>query len=369
MFSLFAVAILSIGSQSVSAQKITNGPQAPVTIGSDKILATARACAAKCVSYNGPYYCGIAGYYDLGQALACGCASANGCYCNTAYASSATSFLSSCVSAGCVKSVADWTVDLGSMLGLYDNYCKTANVEPTSISFSATVKTTGASSAATTTTAAAGKGSTDGSIASRTGSASNAPATTSASDSTSSSGDNKGMSGTTILALAVGLGVGVPLLLIIGFAFCCCVVVKKRRSKRAAKNSAPEGQSMMQATPPAYVAATAAQNEKPAPIAAWTPADGRHELDPRQYDGATVTNSGHNTPAQTWTPSPAPTNTHYEAPPQNRFEVPGQPASRFELGHQPPHDIVSPNTTGNTVHNTPGQTWNAPQYPRYEMGS
>ncbi|KAK1596550.1 uncharacterized protein LY79DRAFT_47954 [Colletotrichum navitas] len=57
----------------------------------------------------------------LGVALQCGCQSINGCYCNTALGSSATSYMSSCISKGCSK-VNDWSVDMTSMLNLYDSY-------------------------------------------------------------------------------------------------------------------------------------------------------------------------------------------------------------------------------------------------------
>lgn len=104
----------------------TTGALARFSIFSEIAYSTARACAAGCLVYNGAYPCGVGGYQDLGVALQCGCQSINGCYCNTGLGSSATSYISSCVSRGCSK-VENWSVDLTSMLDLYGSYCATAN--------------------------------------------------------------------------------------------------------------------------------------------------------------------------------------------------------------------------------------------------
>ncbi|KAG7128482.1 hypothetical protein HYQ45_011904 [Verticillium longisporum] len=109
------------------AQEVTQGPLAPVSLGTYTELATARACAAGCLVYNGIWVCGVnAGYDDLGVALECGCASINGCYCNTELASSATAYLSRCVSSRCADSVENWTQEVAGMLGVYEGHCATA---------------------------------------------------------------------------------------------------------------------------------------------------------------------------------------------------------------------------------------------------
>ncbi|ORY58136.1 uncharacterized protein BCR38DRAFT_448178 [Pseudomassariella vexata] len=201
--ALFRLALLQIILSILTTAKTTNGPEAPVTIITEAALKTGRACATNCVENHGNYPCGLAGYYALGQELGCGCNSANGCFCNAGYGSSATSYLSECISDGCAKSVDNWTLDLSSMLGVYDAYCATANV-----------------GTATTTGGIAGKTTTAG--ASRTGQA----------DATSTSdpqaeGRDGGLSKSDIVALAASLGVGIPSLLIA--AITLWVQMRKRR--------------------------------------------------------------------------------------------------------------------------------------------
>ncbi|KAF3361009.1 hypothetical protein VdG1_01018 [Verticillium dahliae VDG1] len=124
---LLVLSLLSLLLTISMAQDVTQGPLAPVSLGSYTELATARGCAAACLVYNGIWVCGVnAGYDDLGVALECGCASINGCYCNTGLASSATAYLSRRVSSRCAESVENWTQEVAGMLGIYEGYCATA---------------------------------------------------------------------------------------------------------------------------------------------------------------------------------------------------------------------------------------------------
>ncbi|KAF3349443.1 hypothetical protein EV126DRAFT_477509 [Verticillium dahliae] len=124
---LLVLSLLSLLLTNSMAQDVTQGPLAPVSLGSYTELATARGCAAACLVYNGIWVCGVnAGYDDLGVALECGCASINGCYCNAGLASSATAYLSRCVSSRCAESVENWTQEVAGMLGIYEGYCATA---------------------------------------------------------------------------------------------------------------------------------------------------------------------------------------------------------------------------------------------------
>jgi hypothetical protein len=307
-------------------QKITQGPLAPVTIGAEKAYSSGRACAAKCLVYRGDLPCGLAGYQDLAINLGCGCYSSNVCFCSTAYKTSATSYMSACISANCARSVNDWTNDVNSMLGIYDSYCKTANVEISSASFVPSALTTGGAGAVSTTAsvAATARSGSDGSSVART---SAAPGSTSTSDPSSS---DRGLSATAILGLAVGLGVGIPLLIAIAAGAFCCVWLKKRKDKKAAQRQlAPEVVQHPTPLTTTHTGTTAFSTEKMTPVAGWTPASGRQELDPRHQYGDTT---GTTTPVTTaWTPSPPPEQGRHEAHGIQRFEVPGQPTNRQEL--------------------------------------
>ncbi|OHX00334.1 hypothetical protein CSPAE12_00946 [Colletotrichum incanum] len=214
-----------------SVAKTTAGALAPVTLHSEIGYSTARACAANCLVHNGIWQCGVnAGYQDLGVALQCGCQSINGCYCNTALGSSATSYISSCISKGCSK-VDNWSVDLKSMLSLYDSYCGTANAAVADAPATTTID--GPASPATVANAA--KSSTDGRPAQTSGSGASGTASANTQQTATAEGDT-GLSRSDIVALAASLGVGIPSLLIA--ALTLYFQIKKKR-RNAAMTQAP----------------------------------------------------------------------------------------------------------------------------------
>lgn len=187
----------------------TVGPLAPVSINQLPSYSTARPCAAGCLVYNGLWACEVnAGYHDLGKDLGCGCAPNNACFCSAGLASGASSYISSCVSAKC-SSFGDVGGDLTSMLGLYQGYCQTANTgSPSSVPAATTAEGTQKSTGVATVTTAKSTGS--------------VPATTSASTMATSpqettrveDAEDEGLSKSDIIALATGLGIGIPSLLV-----------------------------------------------------------------------------------------------------------------------------------------------------------
>ncbi|PNH45046.1 hypothetical protein VD0004_g2732 [Verticillium dahliae] len=208
---LLVLSLLSLLLTISMAQNVTQGPLAPVSLGSYTELATARGCAAACLVYNGIWVCGVnAGYDDLGVALECGCAPINGCYCNTGLASSATACFSRCVSSRCAESVENWTQEVAGMLGIYEGYCATALEAG---EWTAVATTTTTTSRARTTTGGA---------------------TTSAAenDTTENGGASEGetdggLSKSDIVALAASLGVGIPSLIVALVTL--CIQMKKRK--------------------------------------------------------------------------------------------------------------------------------------------
>ncbi|EWC46454.1 hypothetical protein DRE_04397 [Drechslerella stenobrocha 248] len=116
----------------VASQGITAGPQVTgrVSIRDPVEYTLQRSCVQHCLYYNGN---NPRGYYynnwdDVGGELGCGHAPINGCYCNTKYASSATSYFSSCIAGYCGTSDPE---DFVSAVSFYDAYCATANGNPT----------------------------------------------------------------------------------------------------------------------------------------------------------------------------------------------------------------------------------------------
>jgi hypothetical protein len=206
----------------------TPGALAPVSLRNEFAYSTARPCAAACLIYNGIYACQVAGYYyDLGVELACGrCGPINNCYCSTKFGSSATSYISSCVSQNCARSVDSWPEEVTSMLELYDGYCATANVMPASV-------TKGAAGGATATKATGGSGTTGtnpGAGSGGEGAKETAPAL-----SEEGKKDKEGLSQSDIIALAASLGVGIPSLLIALITL--CVQLRKRKRAKAEKEA------------------------------------------------------------------------------------------------------------------------------------
>ncbi|KAK2056128.1 hypothetical protein LY76DRAFT_164913 [Colletotrichum caudatum] len=221
-----------------SVAKPAGGALAPVTLQSEIAYSTARACAANCLVHNGIWQCGVnAGYQDLGVALQSRCQSINGCCCNTALGSSATSYISSCISKGCSK-VDNWSVDLTSILNLYNSYSATANVAVVE----AQATTTIVGSVSLPTVANTAKSSaieqpiqTLGSVISGTASAHNTQQRAAAGDTRLSKSDR--------VALAASWGVGIPSLLIAALTL-YFRIRKKRRD--AAMSQSPTAMAPQQ---------------------------------------------------------------------------------------------------------------------------
>lgn len=202
--SLFAVS---------RAQGSSQAAFASVSIASDRAYVTARPCAAGCLVYNGIWVCGLhSGYDDLAKELGCGCSPINACYCNADFASSATSYVSSCVSNACGSSVDDWREEAAAMLTFYNGYCATADITTTSGAWSQS----------------------GGAIQSSSSRA--APLTpVSTGSSTANPGavkpeNDESLSKSDVIALAASLGVGIPGLLIAMVTL--CVQLRKRRADK-----------------------------------------------------------------------------------------------------------------------------------------
>ncbi|KAH7321790.1 hypothetical protein BKA65DRAFT_89146 [Rhexocercosporidium sp. MPI-PUGE-AT-0058] len=201
------------------------GPTAYISLASSPPFATMRSCARVCLVYEGVWSCSNKGYYDLGIELSCGCSPQNSCYCDSKAAASASAYISSCVNSGCG---AEFPGEVTSAVDLYNGYCATANVAatfPTSApgvtpSTTATKSTLVANSPNTNLDANANDSSstTTNLIIGQT----SPPAT-----STTTS-EKKGLAQSDVIALAVGLGVGLPSLLLALATFC---LQRKRRDK------------------------------------------------------------------------------------------------------------------------------------------
>lgn len=205
----------------------TVGPLAPVSIYKLPTYSSARPCAAGCLVHNGIWVCGVnGGYHDLGKDLGCGCGPNNACFCSAGLASSASSYISSCVSASC-SSVGNVEGDLTSMLNLYDGYCQTANVE-ISTSVPSTTTTEGASEDTGSATATTGKGATSFPASA----AATATTATTQGVAETEQKEGEGLSKSDIIALATGLGVGIPSLLVGAWAL--FLQLRKKKSKSPA---------------------------------------------------------------------------------------------------------------------------------------
>lgn len=203
----------------------TVGPLAPISIHSLQAYSTARPCAAGCLVFNGIWQCGVnGGYHDLGKDLGCNCSPLNGCWCSTGLQSSATSYISSCVNSACSK-VGNVDSDIKSMLDLYGSYCAAANVEFPSVS--------GQTAAVTTTLGIA----TTRVTAKTTGSASpvvtEAPPESTALPGNQQKEEDEGLSKSDVIALATGLGVGIPSLIVAVVA----LYIQLRRKKPSTTTS------------------------------------------------------------------------------------------------------------------------------------
>lgn len=233
-----------LGAAAAWAQEVTNGPVAGVTLAERIEWSTARECAAACLRYNGIWHCGVnGGYYDLGVELKCGCASINGCYCNTKLASSASSYISACVSSRC-EAVDDLTRDLSDMIDLYDSYCATAMVAAEENEPRPTEDAANDINDLETTEAAPQKTVSSGDSPKQT-SNSGATSTSTSEESQDGSDASDGLSRSDIVALAASLGVGIPSLLLAGLT----LYFQLRKKKRSAEANAARTNSMVHVMP------------------------------------------------------------------------------------------------------------------------
>ena len=228
------------------AAETSNGPTAYVSIYDNPQYVTARPCAAECLWYQGVWTCGLnSGYYDLAQELQCGCDALNNCYCGKDNAASASSYISSCVSAGCSK----FPEEQKSAIALYNSYCATANVAQASSSTAAaasfTERTTTSTKAASTkprdhvvqTDSSSAPVSDSGNVAAGatpvitafTMSLKTSSTTPGATSSGEAAAEKKGLSSSDLIALGVGLGVGIPSLCVALATFC----LMRRKANRA----------------------------------------------------------------------------------------------------------------------------------------
>lgn len=168
--------------------------------------------------------------WDLGLELACGCSPQNYCFCGKKDAAKASAYISSCVNQDCGGS----QTELTSAIELYDSYCKTANVEVAAVTTSSPA---GAQTSATKAADQSIPANTAGSATRQVGatsdptldSSSKETTAVSPSSATAEEGKKKGLSQSDIIAMAVGLGVGVPSLLLALGTFC----LARRNSKRS----------------------------------------------------------------------------------------------------------------------------------------
>ncbi|KAM7208331.1 hypothetical protein V8F20_001309 [Naviculisporaceae sp. PSN 640] len=215
-----------MGLQTALAADVTEGPEAYISIDQQKPWSSARSCAAGCLRYNGVFGCNNKGYWDLGRELGCGCSPSNNCYCSSKFASSATSYVSACVSTWC-DGIQDWADEVTSMLQIYGDYCATANVAVSTPGFSWGSTATPTEDAASSTPTE-----TNPTRATKTGSP-GAASTSKTTATTNSDGEKKeGLSQSDIVALAASLGVGIPSLLV---AIITLVVQMRKRKRRAAE--------------------------------------------------------------------------------------------------------------------------------------
>jgi hypothetical protein len=208
---------------------------ATVSVNEDAAWITERACGQKCVWIDSGHL--GAPYPDIVMHLNCGSPYLNACFCRSDFGTSATTFLSSCVSSRCESDgINDYGTELFSALSIYSNYCSTAagvvfaapSVDVTSAS-SITVSASSASVRTTATSTASSTSSRDSSTSQT--SSSGAPAQTSGQGSPTES-SSSGLSTSAKIGLAVGLSVGI-LAIILGVG----AFIWHKRRKRAQQNS------------------------------------------------------------------------------------------------------------------------------------
>lgn len=199
----------------------SGGPDAYVSIAALPDWKNGHSCMAGCLWYNGLYANNpVMGGRDLGHGLDCGGDSAiNGCYCRPDTFSTASVFISECVSSACSGGGAVAT-EISSAMSLYDGYCSTAALEQTVTSEAAAAAPT--QSASTVPAPTTGRSTTDNAPARQTG----------VSEPTSSSSpeeEKSGLDKSDLIALGVGLGIGIPSLLI---GLSTMILMRRRRVDR-----------------------------------------------------------------------------------------------------------------------------------------
>ncbi|KAK6537315.1 hypothetical protein TWF694_011505 [Orbilia ellipsospora] len=230
---------------------ITEGPQitAAASIRKELEYTLQRSCVQHCLWYNGN---NPRGYYyinwdDVGGELKCGPYPINACYCNTKYASSATSYFSTCIPYYCGSGDDADPADLVSALSLYNAYCATANGNPTKpvpepVTVAATSTSAGSSSEAEASQASAPSSSpaqptsaaTSGATTSSSSSSANAQAKESPQQTATPEGENSGggtSKGTTI-GIAVGASLGGIVIIALGVL---CFIFYRRRARNMEK--------------------------------------------------------------------------------------------------------------------------------------
>lgn len=193
---------------------------ATVSVNEDPAWVTERACGQKCVWIDSGHI--GAPYPDIVMHLNCGSPYLNACFCRADFGTSATTFLSSCVSSRCkTDGINDYGTELISALSIYSQYCSTAagvvfaapSVDVSSASItSATGTSTG--SASGRSTAASTPSNTSASQTSDAG----APAQSSGQGSPTET-TSGGLSNSAKIGIAVGVSVGVLAIILAVGAF------------------------------------------------------------------------------------------------------------------------------------------------------
>ncbi|EPS45925.1 hypothetical protein H072_65 [Dactylellina haptotyla CBS 200.50] len=212
---------------------ITTGPQptASVSIFRSLEYTLQRPCIQTCV-----WDFGLVGrtnvytnWEDVGKDLGCGPYAVNGCYCNPKYELSVSSYFSTCIPNRCGSGPNGDPANYVSALSLYNDYCATANGNPTKPIPEPVAVTTPSSgsmvSSASETESAVPNASSSSVSSSAASSISSSDSGTSSTQSTESStaenqgnpsgGGGGGGSNTKTIGIAVGVSVG-SLLIIIG---------------------------------------------------------------------------------------------------------------------------------------------------------
>lgn len=242
---LQAFSLLLLTSTLTTAEDAIVGPTAVISIASQEPFGIMKPCASSCLVYSGVWACGVnSGYYDLGIELSCGCSPQNFCYCDVDSASRASSYISSCVVEGCGTA---FPSEVTSAIDLYNGYCSTANVAASTTSSSSTSTPTLLSSSTKSISATSKTTSTSNQVV-ETLSNSSASETNSADVvTTPTASDEKkkgGLTSSDVIALGVGLGVGVPSLLLGIATF--CLQRRNRGRKQAAAAAAVMDKSHVQ---------------------------------------------------------------------------------------------------------------------------